>query len=211
MPASSSRPPGRSRFASSRIRTKISAGSTITRAICSALKSRCGVTSTSIRRQQSEVASAATTLQIGSSGDLVAAMQRTLNARMKPSPGIGSDGDFGPETEGAVKRFQTQEKLKPTGIVDDKTWKALGPLIMEDEPAPEPAVVNAEQSKKSPAGIARRPAIRLVQGVGDSRWQVRQVPGRRPSGRKARPGQHDQDDDGLPRGTAGREGSEGAR
>ena len=101
-------------------------------------------------KQQSEVASAATTLQIGSSGDLVAAMQRTLNARMKPAPSIGTDGDFGPETEGGVKRFQTREKLKPTGIVDDKTWKALGPLIMEDEPAPEPAVVNAEPSKKAP-------------------------------------------------------------
>src|SRR4051812_41499404 len=72
-------------------------------------------------KEESAVATAATTLQLGSSGDLVAAMQRTLNARMKPAPGIGSDGDFGPETEGAVKRFQTRENLKPTGVVDDKT------------------------------------------------------------------------------------------
>jgi D-alanyl-D-alanine carboxypeptidase (penicillin-binding protein 5/6) len=90
-------------------------------------------------------------MAIGAEGDLVAAMQRTLNARLKPSPGIGADGDFGPETENTVKKFQLQEKLEPTGVVDAKTWKALGPLIMEDEPAPEPAVVNAESSKKSPA------------------------------------------------------------
>ena len=65
---------------------------------------------------------------MGADGELVVALQRTLNARIKPSPGIGTDGDFGPETEGAVKKFQTQEGLKPTGIVDADTWKALGPL-----------------------------------------------------------------------------------
>jgi D-alanyl-D-alanine carboxypeptidase (penicillin-binding protein 5/6) len=87
---------------------------------------------------------------MGADGELVVALQRTLNARITPSPGIGVDGDFGPETEGAVKRFQTQEGLEPTGIVDTDTWKALGPLIMEEEPAPEPAVVNAEKHEKSP-------------------------------------------------------------
>jgi len=92
----------------------------------------------------------ASTLQVGANGDLVTALQRTLNARITPPPGIGTDGDFGPETEGAVKRFQTQKSLEPTGIVSAETWKALGPLIMEEEPAPEPAVVNAEASKKSP-------------------------------------------------------------
>jgi D-alanyl-D-alanine carboxypeptidase (penicillin-binding protein 5/6) len=97
-----------------------------------------------------EVAPVARTLQIGSDGELVIALQRTLKARIKGSPAIGTDGDFGPETEGAVKRFQTQEGLTPTGIVDTDTWKALGPLIMDEQPAPEPAVVNAEPTKKSP-------------------------------------------------------------
>ncbi len=81
---------------------------------------------------------------------MVTALQRTLNARMKPSPGIGTDGDFGPETEDAVKKFQSEKKLEATGVVDAATWKAFGPLVMEEEPAPEPAVVNAEKSKKSP-------------------------------------------------------------
>jgi D-alanyl-D-alanine carboxypeptidase (penicillin-binding protein 5/6) len=101
-------------------------------------------------KEQAAVAPVAVTMQIGATGDLVTALQRTLNARTTPSLGIGTDGDFGPETEGAVKTFQKQKGLEQTGIVDAKTWKALGPLIMEDEPAPEPAVVNAEKSKKSP-------------------------------------------------------------
>jgi len=96
------------------------------------------------------VAPVARTLQMGANGELVVSLQRTLNARITPSPGIGTDGDFGPETEGAVKRFQTQEGLEATGIVASDTWKALGPLITEDEPAPEPAVVNAEKNEKAP-------------------------------------------------------------
>jgi serine-type D-Ala-D-Ala carboxypeptidase (penicillin-binding protein 5/6) len=99
---------------------------------------------------KAKAAHVAQTLQSGANGDLVQALQRTLNARIKPAPGIGADGDFGPETEGAVKKFQRQEHLEESGVVDANTWKALGPLIMEDEPAPEPAVVNAEKRQKSP-------------------------------------------------------------
>jgi D-alanyl-D-alanine carboxypeptidase (penicillin-binding protein 5/6) len=101
-------------------------------------------------KDDAAVAPVARTLQMGSDGELVIALQRTLNARIKGSSAIGTDGDFGPETEGAVKRFQTQEGLKPTGIVDADTWKALGPLTMEDQPAAEPAVVNAEPREKEP-------------------------------------------------------------
>ncbi len=97
------------------------------------------------------VAPVARVLQMGADGELVVALQRTLNARIKPSPGIGVDGDFGPETDGAVKRFQKQEGLEPTGIVDADTWKALGPLLMEEQPAPEPAVVKATKRDKSPS------------------------------------------------------------
>jgi D-alanyl-D-alanine carboxypeptidase (penicillin-binding protein 5/6) len=99
---------------------------------------------------EAAVAPVARTLQVGSDGELVIALQRTLNARMKGSPAIGTDGDFGPETEGAVKRFQKQEGLKELGVVDSDTWKALGPLVMEEQATPEPAVVNAEPTKKDP-------------------------------------------------------------
>ncbi len=101
-------------------------------------------------QQEAAAAPVASTMQMGANGDMVVALQRTLNARLKPLPGIGTDGDFGPETESAVKKFQVQEKLEPTGIVNDKTWKALGPLVMEEEPVDEPAVVNGETLKPSP-------------------------------------------------------------
>jgi D-alanyl-D-alanine carboxypeptidase (penicillin-binding protein 5/6) len=100
---------------------------------------------------EAPVAPVARTLQTGASGDLVEALQRTLNGRIKDSPGIGVDGDFGPETEGAVKKFQTQEGLEATGVVSADTWRALGPLLTEEEPTPEPAVVNAETLEKEPA------------------------------------------------------------
>lgn len=101
-------------------------------------------------KDASSPAPVARTLAIGAQGELVVALQRTLNVRITPSPNIGVDGDFGPETEGAVKRFQQQAGLESTGVVDANTWKALGPLIMEDQPPPEPAVVNAQELKKSP-------------------------------------------------------------
>jgi D-alanyl-D-alanine carboxypeptidase (penicillin-binding protein 5/6) len=101
-------------------------------------------------KSKAPAAAVAQKLEVGASGDLVEALQRTLNARIKPSPGIGTDGDYGPETENAVKAFQKQEHLKADGVVNAETWKALGPLVMDKEPAPEPGIVNAEKSQKSP-------------------------------------------------------------
>lgn len=89
-------------------------------------------------------------LKIGSQGDLVEALQRTLNARVKPTPGISSDGDFGPNTEAAVIAFQKQENLPPNGVVDRVVWKSLGPLIMEDVAVPDPELANAETAQKQP-------------------------------------------------------------
>jgi serine-type D-Ala-D-Ala carboxypeptidase (penicillin-binding protein 5/6) len=90
-------------------------------------------------------------LKLGSSGMLVEALQRTLNERMKPSPGLGADGDFGPMTEGAVIDFQKAKGLEANGVVGPETWAALGPLIEEGPEAPDPAVANAEAVKKEPA------------------------------------------------------------
>ncbi|MEZ6115914.1 MAG: peptidoglycan-binding protein [Pirellulaceae bacterium] len=70
-------------------------------------------------------------------------MQRTLNRRIEPSPGLSVDGDFGPMTENAVKQFQSHHGLDVTGVVDAATWKQLGTLVTEDEPVPPPAEVNA--------------------------------------------------------------------
>ncbi len=80
-----------------------------------------------------------TTLQFGDAGDVVEALQRTLNVRVQPSPNLDVDGDFGPLTEIAVKDFQSHNGLKQSGIVDAATWKALGALVPSGEATPLPA------------------------------------------------------------------------
>lgn len=85
------------------------------------------------------------TLREGAYGQLVEVLQRTLNARLTPSPSLSIDGDFGPATRQAVLRFQRANKLPETGVVTSDTWSALGTLIESDEPVPPPEVVNSEQ------------------------------------------------------------------
>lgn len=58
------------------------------------------------------------TLKLGSKGDTVKQLQKTLN--------ITVDGIFGKDTEKAVKEFQLKNKLTADGIVGAKTWQALG-------------------------------------------------------------------------------------
>ncbi len=90
-------------------------------------------------------------LREGASGRMVEALQRTLNARMDPSPELSVDGDFGPNTRSAVTRFQADKGLKTTGVVDSSTWNALGTLLMKEQPVPEPDVVNNEVLPKQQA------------------------------------------------------------
>ena len=65
-------------------------------------------------------------LRRGDEGEDVRAMQRAL-LLWNPDclPKWGADGDFGSETETALKAFQTSAGLTPTGVYDDATRKAL--------------------------------------------------------------------------------------
>jgi len=56
-------------------------------------------------------------LKVGSKGQSV----KTIQAALK----LKADGDFGPATEKALKAWQKANKLPETGIVDEKTFKAL--------------------------------------------------------------------------------------
>jgi serine-type D-Ala-D-Ala carboxypeptidase (penicillin-binding protein 5/6) len=94
---------------------------------------------------------AATRLAQGSSGRLVEDLQRTLNARLDPSPELSVDGDFGPITAAAVRRFQQQHDLGVTGTVDSLTWQRLGPLVTDDQPVDAPEIVNREKLPVEPA------------------------------------------------------------
>jgi peptidoglycan hydrolase-like protein with peptidoglycan-binding domain len=57
---------------------------------------------------------------------------------------VPADGDFGPKTASALKTWQTKHKLKPTGVVDAATWKAL----------PIPVAVTACGQQTRGAGVA---------------------------------------------------------
>lgn len=69
-------------------------------------------------------------LKIGSSGDDVKKLQTEL--------GLETDGFFGPDTETAVREWQTENNLSSDGIVGDATW---GRLFPEPGPAGESGTV----------------------------------------------------------------------
>ncbi len=82
-------------------------------------------------------------LSQGTTGELVEALQRTLNKRANMQ--LSVDGGFGPGTKQAVIAFQRTQNLPPTGIVGSETWKALGPLLLADEEATvDPDKINRE-------------------------------------------------------------------
>lgn len=56
-------------------------------------------------------------LDNGDEGDTVRELQKLL--------GVGVDGDFGDETEAAVRQFQREHGLTPDGVVGKLTWAAL--------------------------------------------------------------------------------------
>ena len=93
-------------------------------------------------------------MTIGATGLVVEGLQRTLNAKLKPSPQLGVDGDFGPATQAAVTAFQKANGLPANGEVGPETWAALGPLLSADQ-APEPEEVNEAPVEKSPADSLR--------------------------------------------------------
>lgn len=65
------------------------------------------------------------TLRRGSKGEFVTMLQTELIRLGYALPKFGVDGDFGKETEMAVKQFQQDNLLTADGVVGQKTWKAL--------------------------------------------------------------------------------------
>ena len=98
-------------------------------------------------------------LQLGSSGELVQTLQRTLNVRLKPSPKLVADGDFGSTTQNAVIRLQKDKNLPATGSVAAETWRAIAPLVPDRASVPDPKVVNAEVLPKKARDPVTGPPI----------------------------------------------------
>ncbi|EST30862.1 hypothetical protein N566_20985 [Streptomycetaceae bacterium MP113-05] len=62
-------------------------------------------------------------LQNGSSGAAVERLQRTLTAALGRT--VDADGAFGPNTEDAVRDYQSTRSLGVDGLVGDATWGAM--------------------------------------------------------------------------------------
>ena len=76
------------------------------------------------------------TIKKGSKGESVVKLQTAL--------GIWADGDFGPNTDKAVRTFQISKGLFPDGIVGPNTWNALSIKEVDFDVR---AIVNANISK----------------------------------------------------------------
>lgn len=64
----------------------------------------------------------------GDSGEIVSQLQYLLNVLSEFNSAVApvtQDGVYGPATEGAVRSFQVQQGLTPTGALDTATWDAL--------------------------------------------------------------------------------------
>ncbi|MCA9240203.1 MAG: serine hydrolase, partial [Planctomycetales bacterium] len=103
------------------------------------------------KNEDPQAPTVARVLKMGADGELVEALQRTLNALVLPSPQLSVDGDFGPNTQSAVIAFQKQEGVEATGEVGPDTWRALGPLLTEDAASPAPEEVNDQPRTKAGA------------------------------------------------------------
>ncbi len=66
-------------------------------------------------------------LRIGDSGSHVKALQETLN--------VEATGTFDQKTRVAVIKWQSQNKLAHTGVVDQAMWEALGCVVLPVKPA----------------------------------------------------------------------------
>ena len=73
------------------------------------------------------------TLKDGSKGTDVKAMQEFLLQLEYSLPKYGADGEFGSETESALKKFQKKAGIKQDGIYGSETHQALMDAVADDD------------------------------------------------------------------------------
>ena len=84
------------------------------------------------------------TLKLGSKGEAVAVLQAFLKVKI--------DGEFGAETEAAVKAAQTKAKILADGVVGPYTWGALSGQKLK---APPKSTKKTASTKKASAPKAK--------------------------------------------------------
>ncbi|MEU9131722.1 peptidoglycan-binding protein [Kitasatospora sp. NPDC048540] len=74
--------------------------------------------------QRCTITDARPVLKQGSKGDAVKQAQCYLNTSLTATD-LVLDGDFGPVTEAATRRFQTCAKITVDGVIGAQTWSFL--------------------------------------------------------------------------------------
>jgi hypothetical protein len=124
-------------------------------AACAALALGSGAalaaTSESGSESQASSDSEAASLQVGSTGSAVRAVQRRLH--------VSVTGYYGRQTEAAVKRFQRSRKLTVDGVVGPATARALGVKLGKASYASGGAAPGSNGSDTSQSRPVRLPAV----------------------------------------------------
>ncbi len=100
----------------------------------------------SVADVSSDEASSPATGEEGASGNAVARLQSALH--------VTPDGDFGPETEAAIRRLQARHGLTVDGIVGPATWNVIGVSGEETLTPPASAVAVAASHDSTTAAAA---------------------------------------------------------
>lgn len=83
------------------------------------------------------------TIKRGSSGEAVRDWQRFL--------GLVADGQFGPATERATKMWQQAKRLKPDGVVGERSWEMAFAEMSTADTAPGMPEVHTGDTERPPA------------------------------------------------------------
>lgn len=103
------------------------------------------------------------TLRTGARGDRVRRVQRALKAR---GYRVVVNGKYGPLTTAAVRRFQRARKMRATGHVGPRTWKALGLH------KPDPVTTPTRPRYQHPNPLVERwHDLAIEQGWSEANWR----------------------------------------
>lgn len=116
------------------------------------------------------------TLRKGCTGEDVKALQEALLFLGYALPMYGADGDFGSETEGAVKSFQREHSLEVTGVFDTSALKALKDAQAPKDDTMFPSTEPPEEPDTPDGGSA--PAyILIIEGAEEKLREIQTVYG----------------------------------
>jgi peptidoglycan hydrolase-like protein with peptidoglycan-binding domain len=126
-----------------------------------------GATATTAAAPTDTVSISSGSLRRGAQGAAVVELQNALKAQgFDPGP---ADGDFGPQTEAAVKAFQAAKGLEVDGVAGPKTRAALA---QPQAPAPTAAAAVPAPAPAAPAPAAPVAGGSYTTAAGDTLWKI---------------------------------------